>query len=807
MKNKALKIVNLILALFLALFSIGYVFAWFADGVTTQLNLNGSAGSYFAYGNGSAEQPFGITTPQHLYNLAWLNNTGRFDKTKYYFTVGTRTQNEDGRYTYTPVTIDMGDTVLPPIGTTANPFLGDFNGCGSIISNLKVSTDLDKITNPVSYNNGDVLYSSAVGMFGETASGATSYIQQDGTPANFDTTSTSQDDITARASDVHDFILQDPQIEVFNNDEYYNTDSGTDRRVAGLAVGYADGNVNNISIYDSSTSGIPNVKLSVNNSGYTTLNSIIGGANRDATSGVDVTDIIGEDTTTGGENISIFLPNSATIATETTEEGEVITTYSAPQINYNTIITSVNGYTQEQITSGTRWTTDLDNANTTASNGDGGIGFGNFFLISEQILSDGNYGSQIRSSQSIRAFNLYEYTSTGTAEIVNSEGQHVSANAAENGWLNLIRTKNGGYNTDILTWSLRFNHIGRTLGNEDVTSPNLYLEDENILTKSNSTAITSGDTPIYTVSSESSTSNPYSNLALNTLWVNITETNGSLFIVGSSGGANIIVKKVLSAAEVQAALRFKAVKAQNNSNYSQYFSQENIFESNGNKNQTLINTLNNDSSLSDITNSYFFAKDDYDILKYVDCFNTGTFVAKLEFANNREDRGIYCNLSTSTNQFTYGNTTINADGNSEAGPGLYMIYADNNNADIHYLEATGVTNGDLGNEGDVGDPSELTKRVENVDFVYAANGAVVPVTSTNPVYERTNAIVTFEGGAAVILAFTRSVSENDHYILSVSFHNEDSDRAYTVTISQISGRSPAYFDSIPDGSIEFELGW
>ena len=795
MKNKALKIVNLILALFLALFSIGYVFAWFADGVTTQLNLNGSAGSYFAYGNGSAEQPFGITTPQHLYNLAWLNNTGRFDKTKYYFTVGTRTQNEDGRYTYTPVTIDMGDTVLPPIGTTANPFLGDFNGCGSIISNLKVSTDLDKITNPVSYNNGDVLYSRAVGMFGETASGAEYCANSSGNVVAIGDADSN--------SNVHDFILQNPQIEVSGNDAYYNTDSGTDRRVAGLAVGYADGNVNNISIYDSSTSSIPNVKLRVNNLGYTTLNSIIGGANRDATSGVDVTDIIGEGTTTGGENISIFLPPN---------DGK------DRVLGYSAIMTSLNGYSQTQA----RWTTDRDNADITSSNGVNGLGFGNFFLTFQRLQTQGSSDGMQFRNQGISSFDLTFYgvdadsnqwriiDSTFDASIDNSYGQ-------------LVLDKNNNIYSNDLEYSLRYRSPAVTLG----SASTLYLDNEDKIIDSVDT--NTGTTNINTSTNEAGQTtrlSTYNNIYLNAFWVNITDNNGSIFFAGSRSNGTLTLKTLLTVAAVTDALRLKAVQSLYNSDpttytaFADYIDTVNIFNSNGTRNNTLYNLLINTNieTLTEIDSRYFFAKNDYDILEYVNCVTYGTPILEdftIRERSSGNGQGVYFSLSTEASTLEYVNdngstTTINIAGNSNAGPGLYILYAadeDTSNLDINYFKATGVSHGDAGNEGEEDDPSELTKRVENVDFVYAANGAVVPVTSTNPAYERTNAIVTFEGGAAVILAFTRSVSENDHYILSVSFHNEDSDSAYTVTISQISGRSPAYFDSIPDGSIEFELGW
>ena len=90
----------------------------------------------FAYGY-TPENPYVISTPTHLYNLAWLQYIGYFNTNKYvddpsgikqcYFTV---TNN-----------IDMDGMILPPIGTELYPFFGNFNGGGYTISNLTISND------------------------------------------------------------------------------------------------------------------------------------------------------------------------------------------------------------------------------------------------------------------------------------------------------------------------------------------------------------------------------------------------------------------------------------------------------------------------------------------------------------------------------------------------------------------------------------------------------------------------------------------------------------------------------------------
>lgn len=633
MKNKALKIVNLILALFLALFSIGYVFAWFADGVTTQLNLNGSAGSYFAYGNGSAEQPFGITTPQHLYNLAWLNNTGRFGKTKYYFTVGTRTQNEDGRYTYTPVTIDMGDTVLPPIGTTANPFLGDFNGCGSIISNLKVSTDLDKITNPVSYNNGDVLYSSAVGMFGETASGATSYIQQDGTPANFDTTSTSQDDITARASDVHDFILQDPQIDVSGADSSSYADSI--RYSTGIAIGYVSGNASNISVYNT---GEQNTILNVarnTDSGtdiqYTTLNSIIG----NAADNVGVSGIV---PTTG--NISVFIPENAVS--------------SFPEFENGQWVVSSDGYA-----------VGTENEN----RGDGGailnsssyLGLGNFSFIAKQDTSYRSGGNGELHGVKYAELNEpgeYEYTFGDNGKNISSELLTYSNN-------------NSGYDEDAATSVTYYVNGDTSTAQKTITWKDIFIDEkgngwEKAFTYS--LRFTDGDDTVNDVKnldviSENSSegkggviaediwveNGDYSGLRVNAFRLLITENNAS-FTIAWHNDMTLYIEKIYSEDELETMM----------------------------KNAGLPADIND-----------FYIKNDYSLLKDTNETGETTLIYSVKYPARSGS-----NRSGWVQKFDLSSSVKTASGES-CGPGLYLIRF-TNNTDIHYLYAEGVAHGNLG---------------------------------------------------------------------------------------------------------------
>ena len=93
--------------------------------------------AYYAYGTGAANNPYGITRPRHLYNLAWLQYLGFYNKA-----------NGDQVYFELGDNIDMSQYgALPPIGTELNPFVGHFDGHGYVVSGLTVSNDFDDYEN------------------------------------------------------------------------------------------------------------------------------------------------------------------------------------------------------------------------------------------------------------------------------------------------------------------------------------------------------------------------------------------------------------------------------------------------------------------------------------------------------------------------------------------------------------------------------------------------------------------------------------------------------------------------------------
>ena len=113
-----------------------FTLSWFLNNLKIEDTSKGEvSGAYYAYGNGSRESPFGITNPRHLYNFAWLQFLGTYNRpvdgvvSPTYFELG-----DD---------IDMSGLCLPPIGTKDNPFVSSLDGNQHTITNLKVSDDVN----------------------------------------------------------------------------------------------------------------------------------------------------------------------------------------------------------------------------------------------------------------------------------------------------------------------------------------------------------------------------------------------------------------------------------------------------------------------------------------------------------------------------------------------------------------------------------------------------------------------------------------------------------------------------------------
>ena len=231
MKSKKI-IVSFILLIFVFSSMVTASVAWFSNFLVAEPDHEtGFEGSsmiaYFAGGDGSINDPYIIENYNHLYNLAWLQNEGHFAGEKYYFKV------QDSE-TKGPIEIDMAGKMaddegragaIPPIGTSENPFTGYFDGCGSVIKNLWVSTKKDDWHEQP---EGSVDYSDAyVGLFGTISNEAM----------------------------VEDFILDRVEVKT----HYAST--------VGIVVGYVDAMVKNVGVYN----GIINVGASGTTSKYSLI--------------------------------------------------------------------------------------------------------------------------------------------------------------------------------------------------------------------------------------------------------------------------------------------------------------------------------------------------------------------------------------------------------------------------------------------------------------------------------------------------------------------------------------------------------
>ena len=146
-RHKLLTPFLLILTLIITL--IFPVYAWFDNTFGMSYDLLGKARtsytSYFAGGTGIETDPYIIAEAEHLYNLAYLQNLGKFNTltTQQYFQVS----DIDGNF------IDINfDTFLnaypnyyfPPIGNNDYPFTGVFDGNNSNLMNLKIDGQLNQ---------------------------------------------------------------------------------------------------------------------------------------------------------------------------------------------------------------------------------------------------------------------------------------------------------------------------------------------------------------------------------------------------------------------------------------------------------------------------------------------------------------------------------------------------------------------------------------------------------------------------------------------------------------------------------------
>ena len=133
-------IISIIGTIIIIITTIVSTFAWFISYSQVDPDVTGySAAAYFASGDGLTEETaYEITSPRHLYNLAWLQYLGKFN---------TATDGVLNKQYYFKITkdIDMTGYAIPPIGTEKNPFVGFLNGNNKVISNVNIYNNLNNI--------------------------------------------------------------------------------------------------------------------------------------------------------------------------------------------------------------------------------------------------------------------------------------------------------------------------------------------------------------------------------------------------------------------------------------------------------------------------------------------------------------------------------------------------------------------------------------------------------------------------------------------------------------------------------------
>src|SRR5574344_3025253 len=146
-----------LLTIFLVFFEMATVVvssvAWFNDNAIVNVDntLGYTASSYFKGGTGTSSDPYLIDQPVHLYNLAWLQYLGFFNKT----TTSGGTTTYDQTQTYFKIddnvtSLAMSGVVLPHIGPTNNPVIGVFNGKNKLIYNLVVTNAIGSDSSSIS---------------------------------------------------------------------------------------------------------------------------------------------------------------------------------------------------------------------------------------------------------------------------------------------------------------------------------------------------------------------------------------------------------------------------------------------------------------------------------------------------------------------------------------------------------------------------------------------------------------------------------------------------------------------------------
>ncbi len=230
--NKTLR-KTLIILLIAIIMLLPVTYAWVSDnGLSSPIAITSNVHkAYFESGNGTKDieydgngkitkGPYEIAKPLQLYYFAWLQYLG-------YFNVDNDNDGQiDTIYFRLSKDLDMKENsvtyILPPIGTTKHPFLGNFDGEGHVISNLTVDNKFASLIDPPEIT-GEFSNAEIIGFFGVVGE-----LNKD--DYNYDT----------QTNQIKNLILQNLTVK-----------TQTTNALVGLVAGYVNGTVDCVGVVDS----------------------------------------------------------------------------------------------------------------------------------------------------------------------------------------------------------------------------------------------------------------------------------------------------------------------------------------------------------------------------------------------------------------------------------------------------------------------------------------------------------------------------------------------------------------------------
>ena len=286
--------------------TIAISYAWFLNDTNVDPIAQGMAGTaYFAYGDGSSEnKAYGINTPRHLYNLAWLSYLYPNQYANKYYEIDSSLNGS----------LNMDGWTLPPIGKDNSPFTGFFNGNGKTIEKLTVSNDISSMSVkpntdsiPSAELNGTKLVNAtSIGFFGN--------ISGDGT------------------TQVHDFYLDNAKIE-----------TKASSTCAGIVAGYVDGKIENVGVISSGLD-LGNTAHSATHGSNVSDYTVVGYATEDYTTTVANSKTIIYNPTTSYSHF-----NYRGMGSQTDWGGSIDMSSLYTRINSSINNTSLGSYTRSEI--------------------------------------------------------------------------------------------------------------------------------------------------------------------------------------------------------------------------------------------------------------------------------------------------------------------------------------------------------------------------------------------------------------------------------------------------------------------------